>query len=76
VSPLAPVPSALALVRHAKIAPLLAGADAVELLDRIVALAGRVPVRLLEVARDFARIDEVVADVLAGHGDGIGASAR
>ena len=76
VSPLAPVPSALALIRHAKIAPLLAGADAVELLDRIVALAGRVPVRLLEVVRDFARIDEVVADVLAGHGDGIGASAR
>lgn len=76
VSALGPVPSALALVRHAKIAPLLVGADAVELLDRVVALARRVPVRLLEIPRDFSRLDEVVADVLAGHGDGTGASAR
>ena len=76
VSALPPVPSALALVRHAKIAPLLVGAEAVALLDRVVALARRVPVRLLEVARDFSRLDEVVADVLASHGDGVGASAR
>ena len=76
VSVLAPVPSALALVRHAKIAPLLVGADAVELLDRVVALARRVPVRLLEIARDFSRLDQVVTDVLAGHGEGVGATAR
>lgn len=76
VSALPPVPSALALVRHAKIAPLLVGAEAVELLDRVVALARRVPVRLLEVARDFSRLDDVVADVLACHSDGVGASAR
>ena len=76
VSMLAPVPSALALVRHAKIAPLLVGADAVELLDRIVALTRQVPVRLLEVARDFSRLDDVVGDVLAGHRDAMEASAR
>jgi hypothetical protein len=76
VSALTPVSSALGLVRHAKIAPLLGSTAAVELLDRVVALARRVPVRLLEVARDFSRLDEVVADVLAGHGDCIAASAR
>jgi hypothetical protein len=61
------------LVRHAKIAPLLIGSEAVELLDRIVALAQRTPVRLLEVSRDFSRLDDVVADVLAAHTDGVGA---
>jgi hypothetical protein len=73
VSALPPVPSALALVRHAKIAPLLTGGEAVALLDRVVALARRTPVRLLEVSRDFTRLDEVVADVLAWHADGVGA---
>ena len=70
---LPPVPSALSLVRHAKIAPLLIGSEAVELLDRIVALAQRTPVRLLEVSRDFSRLDDVVTDVLAAHTDGVGA---
>ncbi|MGQ0715656.1 MAG: hypothetical protein ACT4PJ_18310 [Gemmatimonadaceae bacterium] len=65
--PLAPVPSALALVRHVKIAPLLTGAEAGHLLDRVVALARAVPVRLLEVPRDFGRLDEVVSDLLAWH---------
>ncbi len=75
VSALPPVPSALSLVRHAKIAPLLTGCEAVALLDRVVALARRVPVRLLEVSRDFTRLDEVVADVLAWHADGVGAGS-
>lgn len=63
------VPSALSLVRHAKIAPLLTGDDTVALLDRVVMLARRIPVRLLEVPRDFSRLDDAVADVLAWHGD-------
>ena len=69
VSVLPAVPSALSLVRHAKIAPLLARGDAVALLDRVVMLARRVPVRLLEVRRDFSRLDDIVGDVLARHGD-------
>jgi hypothetical protein len=75
VSALPAVPSALSLVRHAKIAPLLTGREAVALLDRVVALARRTPVRLLEVSRNFERLDEVVAAVMAWHIDGVGASA-
>lgn len=73
VSAMPAVPSALSLVRHAKIAPLLIGTEAIALLDRTVALAQRTPVRLLEISRDFARLDDVVTDVLAWHGDGVGA---
>lgn len=76
VSALPAVASALSLVRHAKIAPLLTGSEAVALLDRVVALARRTPVRLLEVSRDFARLDDVVAEVMAWHSDGVGAAAR
>lgn len=74
VTALSSVPSALALVRHAKIAPLLVGAEAVGLLDRVIALTRRVSVRLLEVARDFSRLDDAVANVLAHHGDSVGAA--
>jgi hypothetical protein len=73
VSALPAVPSALSLVRHAKIAPLLTGSEAVALLDRVVALARRTPVRLLEVARDFSRLDDVVAELASWHSDGVGA---
>jgi hypothetical protein len=74
VSVLPSVPSALSLVRHAKIAPLLGGADAVALLDRVVAFVQRIPVRLLEVSRNFSRIDEVVGDVLSRHSGVVKAS--
>jgi hypothetical protein len=76
VSALPPVPAALSLVRHAKIAPLLTGPEAVELLDRVVALARRVPIRLLEVARDFSRLEDVASAVTALHDAGMGAVAR
>ncbi len=72
VSVLPAVPAAISLVRHAKIAPLLTGADAVALLDRVVALVQRIPVRLLEVSRDFDRIDEVIVDVLSRHAYRVG----
>jgi hypothetical protein len=71
VRALPPVPSALSLVRHAKLAPLLTGFEAVRLLDRVIVLARRTPVRLLEVPRDFARLDDVVADLVARHADGV-----
>lgn len=76
VSALPAVPSALSLVRHAKIAPLLTGGEAVALLDRVVALTQQTPVRLLEVSRDFSRLNDVVAAVSAWHADGVGASSR
>ena len=76
ISALPAVPSALSLVRHAKIAPLLTGSEAVALLDRIIALARRVPVRLLEVTRDFSTLDDVVAEVAACQSAGVGVSLQ
>jgi hypothetical protein len=75
LAPLAPVPAALSLVRNAKLAPLLGGGDAVTLLDRIITVASAVPVQLLQVARDFSRLDDVVADVLEWHEVTAGAPA-
>ena len=75
VSVLPAVPSAVSLVRHAKIAPLLTGGEAVALLDRVVALARQTPVRLLEVSRDFSRLDDVIAELAAWHADGVGATS-
>ena len=74
ISTLPAVPSALSLVRHAKIAPLLTGGEAVALLDRVVELTRRIPVRLLEVVRDFSRVDDVVAEVAAWHPHAVGAA--
>lgn len=62
------VAAALSLIRHAKIAPLLAGPESALLLDRVVALARRVSVRVLEVPRDFDCLDDVVDDLLVAHG--------
>lgn len=53
--------AAIALVRHAKIAPLLAGDETLKLIDRIVSLVRHTPVYLLEVPRDFSAIERVVA---------------
>jgi hypothetical protein len=58
------VQAALSLVRHAKIAPLLTGLESVQLLDRIVHLADRVPVRVLRVPRAFSQLGGVVDALL------------
>src|SRR5690606_29338115 len=55
---LPPIQSALAMVGHAKLAPLLQ-ADAEGLLKAAVGLTTRVPVYRLDVMRDLDRLSEV-----------------
>ena len=66
--PLAGVAAAMALLPQARLAPLLGRSEASVLLDRAVRLAAVVPTYTLRVARDFARLDEVVSRLLAWHG--------
>lgn len=66
--PLAGVAAAMALLPQARLAPLLGKFEASVLLDRSVRLAAVVPTYTLRVARDFARLDEVVSRLLAWHG--------
>jgi hypothetical protein len=64
---LAPLPAAMALIGHARLAPLLGKREAAVLLDRAAALAAEVPVYALEVVRDFGRLDEAVERIRAWH---------
>jgi hypothetical protein len=67
--PLPAVQAALSLVWQGKLSAWIAkGPEAVVLLDRATTLAGAVPVQALQVERDWARLDEVVAQLLAWHG--------
>lgn len=66
---LSQVPSALALVRHAKLGPLFGGPQSVVWLRWAAALARTVPVYQLEVVRDFERLPEVVASFVEWHGE-------
>lgn len=59
--------AALSLIGHTKLGPLLGGAELPVVLDRAVALAGRVPVYRLSVMRDFERLPEVVTQLLEWH---------
>lgn len=67
-TPLAPVPSAMSLVRHAKLGPLLGKSESAIVLDRAITLASIAPVYELHVVRDFDRIHEVVAQLMEWHG--------
>lgn len=62
------VGAALAIVRHAKLGPLLRGAAAGRLFAQAAALATNVPVFQLEVVRDFARLPDVVEQLCGWHG--------
>jgi hypothetical protein len=73
-APLAGVAAAMALLPQARLAPLLGRSEASVLLDRAVRLAAVVPVYALRVARDLARLDDVVAMLLEWH-DGVPARA-
>lgn len=66
-TPLAGVAAAMALLPQARLAPLLGKSEAPVLLDRAVRLAAVVPVFTLRVARDLARLDDAVAELLAWH---------
>lgn len=61
------VESALVLVHHAKLGALLGGAAAPGLLRQATALAERVPVYALDVARDLTRLDEAARGILRWH---------
>jgi len=67
------VAAAMAVLAQVRLARLLGGIEAPALLDRASCLAERVPVFTLNVARDFQRLPDVVAQVLDWHG---GAPAR
>ncbi|MGH7634121.1 MAG: hypothetical protein ACRENC_10360, partial [Gemmatimonadaceae bacterium] len=61
------VAAAMAVLAQVRLARLLGGVEAPALLDRASCLAERVPVFTLNVARDFQRLPEVVAQVLDWH---------
>jgi len=63
------VPSALALVRHAKLGPLFGGPQSVVWLRWAAALARTVPVYQLDIVRDFERLPEVVGIIGEWHGE-------
>ncbi len=71
--PLGAVPAAIALLQHAKLAPLFGGREHPVLLDRGVELARRVPVYRLHVARDLARLGDAADRILRWHGGHAGA---
>jgi hypothetical protein len=66
-SALTPVESALTLITYAKLGPLLGGSERPEALERAAAIAGKVPVYRLHMARDYARLPEVVSKVMQWH---------
>lgn len=63
------IAGALALVRHAKLGPLLGRSEAPVLFEQAVNVARVVPVFSLSVARDLSRLEDVVTQILAWHGD-------
>lgn len=67
-TPLSQIEATLALIRHARVAPLLSGTEAGSLFSLAAALAARTRVYTLHVARDLRRLQEVAATVHAWHG--------
>ena len=67
-SPLNSDQAALALVRHAKIGPLLGKSEAGRLLEWCARLSRAVPVSVLRVARGFDLLPTVVDRILRSHG--------
>ena len=65
--PLGATAAALALVRHTTAGGLLGGGEAARVLERAAAVARLVPVYALDLARDFARLDEAAATVAGWH---------
>lgn len=70
------VAGAVALVRHATAGGLLGGPEAPRVLARAADVARRVPVYELRVARDWSRLEQVVARIRGWHAIGAPASAN
>jgi hypothetical protein len=65
------VSATISLVMHAKLGPVLTGAESPVVLTRAADIAGKVPVFALHVVRDLARVDEVARLLFEWHaGDG------
>ena len=62
------VPATVALLRHAKLGPLLGGAEAARLLDQASNVAHVVPVYRLEIARNLDRLPDAVSLIMSWHG--------
>ena len=65
---LPPTAATLALIRFAKVGPLLGGSEGGVVLRRAAAFAAAVRVYDLHVVRDLARLDDVAYQLLAWHG--------
>lgn len=72
---LPPMQAALSMVSHVKGGALFGGSEASVVLDRASELARKVPVYALEVVREMHRLDEVIGELNAWHGDGSAAEA-
>ncbi|MCC6318858.1 MAG: hypothetical protein IT361_14345 [Gemmatimonadaceae bacterium] len=66
-SVLTEIQATLALVEHAKLGPLLGRKDAGLMFEQSAAIARRVPVYLLHVARDLDRLADAAATILGWH---------
>jgi hypothetical protein len=66
-SALADIQGTLALIEHAKIGPLLGRKDAGIMFEQAAAIARRVPMYLLHVARDLERVSEAAATIRSWH---------
>lgn len=64
---LADIQGTLALIEHAKIGPLLGRKDAGIMFEQAAAIARRVPMYLLHVARDLERVSDAAATIRSWH---------
>ena len=65
------VSATISLVMHAKLGPVLTGAESPVVLTRAAEIARTVPVYALHVVRDLDRVDDVARQLFAWHaGDG------
>ena len=61
------VSATMSVVMHAKLGPILSGAESRDLLTRAGEIAAAVPVYSLQVVRDLSRVDEVARTLSSWH---------
>jgi hypothetical protein len=70
------VSATMSLVMHAKLGPVLTGAESPVMLSRAADIAREVPIYVLHVVRDLDRIDEVARTLFAWHAGAGDAAVR
>jgi hypothetical protein len=68
-TPLSRMEAALALVKYSKLGGLLGRSESANYLDRAAQIAARLPVYVLTYCRDFAKLPEVVENLLSWHSE-------